>query len=397
MNTCAEVAAPVYGLAAARKIEGNATQSQSREREPMTAQSLTQKTSVTEAPRIAAAALAAFAQRILRAAGIPESDAETVAQLMVEADLRGSDTHGVIRLPLYVRRLKAGGVAPRPNIRIISEKPASALVDGDNGMGHLVMRFAAQTAIAKAKQCGVAWVGARMSNHAGPAALYAVMPLAHDMIGIYLAVGSNNHLPPWGARENLLGTNPIAIAIPALEEPPIVLDMAPTVAAFGKVRLKAQRGEKMPVGWMTDREGKPLTDPKRADEGLLLPIGDYKGYGLSLIIGLLAGTLNAAAFGREVIDFVKEPGKKTNTGHAIVALAVDTFTPALEFKRQVDVAARTMRSAERLPGVDRIWLPGEQSHQKRHDRLRHGVPMPKSLRDSLDATARGLGVEPLQE
>src|SRR5262249_24932828 len=271
----------------------------------MTAQSLTQKTSATEVPRIAAAALAAFAQRILRAAGIPEADAQAGAQLMVEADLRGSDTHGVIRLPLYVRRLKAGGVALRPNIRIVSEKPASALVDGDNGMGHLVMRFAAQTAIAKAKQCGVAWVGARMSNHAGPAALYAAMPLAHDMIGIYLAVGSNNHLPPWGARENLLGTNPIAIAIPALEEPPIVLDMAPTVAAFGKVRLKAQRGEAMPVGWMTDREGKPLTDPKRADEGLLLPIGDYKGYGLSLIIGLLAGTLNGAAFGREVIDFVK--------------------------------------------------------------------------------------------
>src|SRR5262249_3142661 len=179
--------------------------------------------------------------------------------------------------------------------------------------------------IAKAKQCGVAWVGARMSNHAGPAALYAAMPLAHDMIGIYLAVGSNNHLPPWGARENLLATNPIAIAIPALEEPPIVLDMARTAAAFGRGRLKAQRGEAMPVGWMTDREGKPLTDPKRADEGLLLPIGDYKGYGLSLIIGLLAGTLNGAAFGREVIDFVKQPGKATNTGQPMAAIARDGF------------------------------------------------------------------------
>jgi LDH2 family malate/lactate/ureidoglycolate dehydrogenase len=361
----------------------------------MTLQSRAQKTSTAEVARIAAASLAAFAQRILCAAGIPATDAETVAQLMVEADLRGSDTHGVIRLPLYVRRLKAGGITTRPNIRIVQERKASALVDGDNGMGHLVMDFAAQTAIEKAKHCGVGWVGARMSNHAGPAALYAMKPLAHDMIGIYLAVGSNNHLPPWGARENLLGTNPIAIAIPALEEPPIVLDMAPTVAAFGKVRLKAQRGEEMPVGWMTDRDGKPLTDPKRADEGLLLPIGDYKGYGLSLIIGLLAGTLNQAAFGREVIDFVKEPGKKSNTGHAVVALAVDAFAPALVFKRQVDVAIRTMRGAERLPGIERIWLPGEQSHHKRQDRLRHGVPMPKPLRDSLDATARDLGVEPL--
>ena len=271
----------------------------------MSGQVVAETKSSTEVPRIPAAPLAAFIKRAFEAAGLPSGDADILAGLMVEADLRGSDTHGVIRLPLYLRRLKAGGVNPRPNIHIVQEKPGTALVDGDNGIGHLVMRFAAQTAIEKAKRTGVAWVGARMSNHAGPAALYAMMPLAHDMIGLYLAVGSNNHLPPWGSTENLLGTNPIAIAIPAGEEPPIVLDMAPTVAAFGKVRLKAQRGEEMPVGWMIGRDGKPLTDPKRADEGLLLPIGDYKGYGLSLIIGLLAGTLNGAAFGRNVIDFVR--------------------------------------------------------------------------------------------
>jgi len=220
-----------------------------------------------DVPRVHAAALTAFIKRAFEAAGLPGSDADILAGLMVEADLRGSDTHGVIRLPLYLRRLKAGGVNPRPNIRIVQEKPATALVDGDNGMGHLVMRFAAMTAIEKARHAGVGWVGARMSNHAGPAALYAMMPLAHDMIGLYLAVGSNNHLPPWGSTENLLGTNPIAIAIPAGDEPPIVLDMAPTVAAFGKVRLKMQRGEEMPVGWMIDRNGKPLTDPKHAEDG----------------------------------------------------------------------------------------------------------------------------------
>jgi LDH2 family malate/lactate/ureidoglycolate dehydrogenase len=348
-----------------------------------------------EPARIAAAPLASFVTRALHAAGLSEHDAQIVASLMVEADLRGSDTHGVIRLPIYLRRLKAGGVNPRPNIRVIREKPASALVDGDNGIGHLVMRFAAMTAIEKAKQTGVAWVGARMSNHAGPAALYAMMPLAHDMIGIYLAVGSNNHLPPWGSSENLLGTNPIAIAIPADEEPPIVLDMAPTVAAFGKVRLNAQRGEEMPVGWMIGRDGKPLTDPKRAEHGLLVPIGDYKGYGLSLIIGLLAGTLNGAAFGRDVVDFVKETGKATNTGHAIVALSVEAFMPAAQLKRQVDSAVRAMRGAERLPGVERIWLPGEQSHLKRQERGKSGIPMPKPLRESLDAAARELGIAPL--
>jgi len=351
--------------------------------------------SAANAPRIGADALAAFVRRAFQAAGLPPHDAGQVADLMVQADLRGSDTHGVIRLPLYVRRIKAGGINRRPNIRVVSEKPAAALIDGDNGMGHLVMRFAAETAIAKARQFGVAWVGARMSNHAGPAALYATMPLAHDMIGIYLAVGSNNHLPPWGARENLLGTNPLAVAIPADDEPPVVLDMAPTVAAFGKVRLKAQRGEEMPIGWMIGRDGKPLTDPKRADEGVLLPIGDYKGYGLSLIVGLLAGVLNAAAFGREVVDFVKETGKPTNTGHAMVALSVEALAPPEQFKRQVDIAIRTMRAAERLPAVERIWLPGEQSHIKRLDRSKNGVPMPKPLRETLDAVAQDLGIEPL--
>jgi len=345
--------------------------------------------------RVPAAELAAFVARAFIAADLPEVDAETLAGLMVEADLRGSDTHGVIRLPLYIRRIRAGGINVKPKIRVVSDKPSTALIDGDNGMGHLVMRRAAHLAIEKAKATGIGWVGARMSNHAGPAALYVTLPLHHDMIGLYFAVGSSNHLPPWGGSESLLGTNPMAIAVPALEEPPIVLDMSPTVAAFGKVRLKAQRGEQMPVGWMIDRDGKPLTDPKRMDEGHLLPIGDYKGSGLSLIIGILAGALNRAALGRDVVDFVKEAGKPTNTGQAIAAISVEAFMPAADFKRGVDRVIRDIRHSQRLPGVERIWLPGEQSHTKLLDRRAHGVPMPKSLRDSLDAVARDLAVTPL--
>jgi len=350
---------------------------------------------MTSDPRIAAPRLAAFVSRAFTAAGVPEADAQILAELMVEADLRGSDTHGVIRLPLYVRRIRAGGVNPKPNIRVVSERPSAALVDGDNGMGHLVMRRAAQLAIEKAQKTGIGWVGARMSNHAGPAALYATMPLRHDMIGLYFAVGSNNHLPPWGGSETLLGTNPMAVAVPAQDEPPIVLDMAPTVAAYGKVRLKAQRGEPMPVGWMIDRDGKPLTDPKRADEGYLLPIGDYKGYGLSLIIGILAGALNGAALGRDVVDFVKDTGKPTNTGHAVAAIAIEAFMPPEAFKRAVDAVIRDIRNSRRLPGVERIFLPGEQSHAKFLKRSTNGVPMPKPLRESLDALARELNVAPL--
>ena len=346
-------------------------------------------------PRIAADPLRNFVMTAFVAAGLPAGDASSVAELMVQADLRGSDTHGVIRLPLYVRRIRAGGVNPHPDIRVASERPAAALVDGDNAMGHLVMRFAAETAIAKAKAAGVAWVGARMSNHAGPASLYATMPLAHDMIGLYFAVGGANHLPPWGGSDLLLGTNPVAIAVPALEEPPVVLDMAPTVAAFGKVRLKAQRNEPMPVGWMIDREGKPLTDAKRADEGYLLPIGEYKGYGLALMIGLLAGTLNRAAFGRDVVEMVKDVAAASNTGHAIAAISIDAFGSAETFKRSVDTVVRDIRASTRLPGVERIFLPGEQSAEKARDRAANGIPMPKPLRDSLDAVARDLGIAPL--
>src|SRR6202051_3439511 len=350
----------------------------------------------TNDTRIAADQLAAFITRALVAAGLPAQDAETVAGLMVEADLRGSDTHGVIRLPLYVRRIRSGGVNAKPDIRVISDRPSAALIDGDNATGHLVMRRAAHLAIEKAKATGIGWVGARMSNHAGPAALYVTLPLHHDMIGLYFAVGSNNHLPPWGGSESLLGTNPMAVAVPAQNEPAIVLDMAPTVAAYGKVRLKAQRGEQMPVGWMIDKEGKPLTDPKRADEGHLLPIGDYKGYGLSLIIGILAGALNRAALGRDVVDFVKEAGKPTNTGQAIAAISIDAFMPAAEFKRSVDQVIRDIRNSPKLPGFGRIWLPGEQSYAKLLDRRAHGVPIPKALRDSLDTLARDLTIAPLE-
>ena len=270
-----------------------------------------------------------------------------------------------------------------------------ALVHGDNGMGHLVMRYATQLAIEKAKTAGVAWVGAKWSNHAGPASLYASMPLDHDMIGMYFAVGSANHLPPWGGLDMLLSTNPIAVAVPAGEEPPIVLDMATTVAAYGKVKTKAQRGETMPAGWMMDREGRPLTDPKRANEGFLLPIGDYKGYGLALVIGLLSGTLNGAAMGRDVVDFNADDTTPTNTGHAIMAISVEAFGELGEFKRNVDALVRDLRASKRLPGVERIWLPGEQSHLKRLERTRDGVPVPPALAASLNALAAELDITPL--
>jgi len=344
--------------------------------------------------RVTARKLEDFTARAFQAVGISAPDSKSIAQLMVRADVQGSEGHGVFRLPQYIRRIKGGAVNIRPKIRVVREAAGMALVDGDNGMGHLVMRFATEKAIEKAQAAGVAWVGVKWSNHAGPASLYASMPAERDMIGLYLAVGNANHLPAWGGLDMLLSTNPIAVAVPAAEEPAIVLDMATTVAAYGKVKTKAQRGETMPEGWMMDRQGRPLTDPRRANEGFLLPIGGYKGYGLALIFGLLAGTLNGAAMGKDVVDFNADDTTPTNTGHAIIAINVAAFQPVAEFKKNVDVLVRDLRGSQRLPGVDRIRLPGEGSHAARADRLQNGIPLPAPLAASLRQLAVELKIAP---
>jgi L-2-hydroxycarboxylate dehydrogenase (NAD+) len=338
------------------------------------------------------AALRDFAARAFERVGMPAADAHVVAELMAEAEQQGSEGHGMIRMVPYVRRIRAGGLNLHPRIRVVQDRAAMALVDGDNGMGHLVMKRATEMAVAKARTAGVAWVGSRNSNHAGPASLYARMALEHGMVGMYLAVGNANHLPAWGGLDMLLSTNPIAVAIPTHEEPPVVLDMATTVAAFGKVKAKAQRGEPMPEGWMVDREGNPLTDAKRMDEGFLLPIGGYKGYGLALVFGLLAGTLNGAAMGKDVVDFNHDDTTPTNTGQAILAIDPAAFGDPLDFRKRVDVVVRDLRSSERMPGVERIWLPGEQSHLKRAEGGRAGIPIPPALRAALDKLADELQI-----
>jgi L-2-hydroxycarboxylate dehydrogenase (NAD+) len=345
--------------------------------------------------RVKAAQLETFIASAFETVGISSSEAKSIAQLMARADVNGSEGHGVFRLPQYIRRIKGGAVNVKPNIHIEREAAGMALVNGDNGMGHLVMRYATEIAIEKAKVAGVAWVGVKWSNHAGPASLYASMPVEHDMIGLYLAVGNANHLPAWGGLDMLLSTNPIAIAMPGESEAPVILDMATTVAAYGKVKTKAQRGEMMPDGWMMDRQGRPLTDPKRANEGFLLPIGGYKGYGLALMFGLLAGTLNGAAMGREVVDFNADDTTPTNTGHCIVAINIQAFQPVAEFKQNVDALVRDLRGSERLPGVEHIHIPGEGAHAARADRLKNGVPLPPALKAALDTLASELGIAPL--
>jgi LDH2 family malate/lactate/ureidoglycolate dehydrogenase len=327
--------------------------------------------------------------------GLPSEDAAKVAELMVEADLTGADAHGVFRLPQYVMRLKIGGLNPRPNITVERSAPATVLIDGDNGMGHLVVARAADTAIAMARECGVAWAGIRMSNHAGAAGVYAALALKADMIGIYSAVANANHMPLAGGAEPLLGTNPLAIAIPAGAEPPLVLDIATSIVSYGTIKNHRLQNRPLQGDWMVDpKTGAAVTDPQKSAEALLLPMGGYKGAGLALMLGILGGTLNGALFGRDCVDFNAEPGKLNNTGQFVVALDPSRFQKLEHFKAEVDRHQRELRASKTLPG-ESVRLPGDQRAKRRADRLHNGLILPSELTVQLDKLAAELSIAPL--
>jgi LDH2 family malate/lactate/ureidoglycolate dehydrogenase len=344
----------------------------------------------------AAGDLESFLSDSFVALGVPRTDAQIVAGLMVQADLLGYDTHGSFRLRQYVNRLRDGGNNATARVHTVVDKESIAVVDGDNGLGHLAMRKAAQVAIDKARSSGLGWVGVRNGNHAGPLSLYVNMIMEANMIGIGGAVGSANHVAPFGGQDLLLGTNPLAIAIPAGKSPPFVLDMATTTASAGKIKVLAQRGESMPEGWLVDRQGNPLTDPGRQDEGLLLPIGGAKGYGLAMGIGLLAGTLNGAVFGKDVVNFTKETKTATNTGQFIVAVSIDAFGDLDQFKATVDTIFAEMRDSTALPGYDPVRIPGQNRDDVLAERTKNGIPLHPNLVKALAGIAGELNIPELK-
>jgi LDH2 family malate/lactate/ureidoglycolate dehydrogenase len=354
--------------------------------------------SAAKTARIAAVTVAGFIADALQKAGVPAGDAAKIAELMLEADLIGADAHGVFRLPQYVQRLKLGSTNPRPDIKVAKTAAATALVDGDNGMGHLVVARAAETAIELARDCGVAWVGCRMSGHAGAAGVYAALPLKAGMIGIYSAVANANHMPLAGGAEPLLGTNPLAIAIPAGDEPPVVLDIATSIVSYGTIKNHRLQNKPLHDGWMIDpKTGQAVTDPHKSMQALLLPMAGYKGAGLALMLGLLAGTLNGALFGRDCVDFNAEPDRVTNTGQFVIALDPSRFQPLDQFKSEVDRHIRSLRQSEALPGNDAVRLPGEQRAARRADRLANGLALPPELIVQLDKLAADMAIKPLRE
>lgn len=329
--------------------------------------------------------------------GFAEADAATAARLMTRADLSGADAHGIFRLPMYVERIEAGGMAPRPEIVVNRTGPSVALVDGGNGLGHLVMNRAVDTAMEMARETGVGWVGVRRSNHAGPAALYVEGPAAAGMAAIYSVVASSNHMAPWGGAEALLGTNPIAFGIPAGNEPDVILDIATTVVSYGTVKAQLMNGRPIPEGWLVDpATGAPVVDAAGVAGSLLLPIGGYKGSGLAFALGLLAGPLNRAAFGRDVVDFNADRATETNTGHFVVVIDVARFLPLDAFRAEVDRHIADFRVAKALPGWPPVRLPGEARASRITERTRDGIPIPAPLAKVLGGLAERLGIAKLE-
>jgi L-2-hydroxycarboxylate dehydrogenase (NAD+) len=333
--------------------------------------------------------LHAFAVDALTHVDVLPEHADITATRLLEADLRGRDGHGIIRLEPYVRRIEAGGLNLRPDIVLTRETPVSALVDGDNGLGQVVMTVAAEAAIQKAHDSGIGWVGTVRSNHAGAAGVYTAMAMKRDLIAVYMAVASVNVMPPWGGTERLLGTNPISIAIPGLRSG-FQLDIATTVASHGSIKVLANEGGQMPEGWVMDEAGNPITDPKRADEGFLVPIGGYKGAGLNLAIGLLAGVLNGAAFGADVIDHRAVPDQAANVGQALLVMRTDLFRDLDEFKAEIDRHLEEMRSS----GEDgSVHIPGDRAADLEERNRRDGLVLSEALLAELRALSSRLGLE----
>jgi LDH2 family malate/lactate/ureidoglycolate dehydrogenase len=351
---------------------------------------------MTKNRRYPIAAMVAFTRDALLAVGVPAADAAIAAKQMIEADLTGFDAHGIFRLSPYVAQLKSGRVNPKADIKVLQRAPSTALVDGDDGIGHLVMTYATNLAVELARQTGIGWVGVRNSNHAGAAGTYAEMPVAHGMVGIYAAVSTVNHMGPWGGAEPMLGTNPIAIGIPAGKEAPVLLDIATSVSSFGTIRQHVVTGKPLEAGWVVhSKTGEPILDPKKVGEGVLLPIGGHKGAGLALIIGLLAGVLNGAAFGHDVVDALGPGTQATNTGQFVIALDVSRFISPQVFAAEMDRQINELRASPTLPGFDKIRLPGEDRRKRRADRSVNGVALPATLIKQLDELAADLKLQPL--
>jgi LDH2 family malate/lactate/ureidoglycolate dehydrogenase len=336
--------------------------------------------------------LSAWVTRVFVRASVPAKDAATAADVLVAANLRGLDSHGVLQLSRKVRRVLSGAVNPQPDIRIErhTSGPAALLVDGDNGLGMVVGVWAMRQAIQRAREHGSAVVAVRRSSHFGMAAYYAQLASAAEMIGLSFT-NSSATMAPWGAVTPYLGTNPLAFAAPGGIEGGIVLDMATSQVAWGKVELAARAGNKIPLTWATDRAGRPTDDPHQAMQGMMLPLGGYKGYGLALMVEILCGVLSGAAFGPHLADFYLQPERTEDTGHFFAAIEVARFMPLEQFTSRMAQMVNEIHACQPADSETRIYVPGEIEMEIVARRRREGIPLPADVVNDLRLLGEEVG------
>ncbi|MGY6744423.1 MAG: Ldh family oxidoreductase [Cecembia sp.] len=345
-----------------------------------------------------------FTKSILLKIGCPENEATLAADVLLSADLRGVDSHGVARLSGYVRLWEKGRINSNPHIRVVHETPSTAVVDGDSGLGLVVAPYAMQVAIEKAKNVGTGWVSVKNSNHYGIAGYHAMMALEHDMIGISLT-NASPLVSPTFSKERLLGTNPISVAIPAEKQPPFVADMATTTAANGKLEILQRKNLDAPLGWVQDKEGHPTMDSNGVKKGgALLPLGgdrehgSHKGYALGAIVDILSAVLSGANYGPWVPPFVAflEPDPNpvgAGIGHFFGAMRVDAFRPAEEFKSHMDNWISRFRSAATTPGNEKVIIPGDPERELEAERRVIGIPLLAPVVEDLSQLGEKFGVK----
>ena len=335
--------------------------------------------------------------------GVPRTDAEQAADVLAKSDLRGIDSHGVARLHTYFEMLELGRINPKPRIKIIREKASVATVDGDNGLGLVVGPKANEIAMDKAEQHGSGWVSVCNTNHFGIAGYYPLKALERDLIGWAMTNTTKLVAPLWGA-ERMLGTNPIAIAFPGLKEPPIVVDMATSAVAYGKIEIALRKNEPVPQGWIVDKDGQQTTDPQQMiDGGAQLPLGSdremggHKGYGLASMVDILCCVLSGANWGPFAPPFALRqeiPARSVGKGigHFFGAMQIDGFIDKDEFKNQIDDWIQVFRNTKPAPGTNGPLIPGDPEREAEAIRSKEGIPLLKPVVDDLLDISQKTGV-----
>jgi ureidoglycolate dehydrogenase (NAD+) len=344
--------------------------------------------------RYAEGALRAFCAQALAAAGARTVDAAVTADSLIAADLRGVHSHGALRVGIYVDRLRAGSINPRAELAVVRDSGAVVVADAQAGPGIAMAARAMDLAIERARTHGIAAVNVRNGNHCGMLAYFALRALPRA-IGIAIS-NADSQVAPWGARAKFLGTNPMAVAVPAGAELPIVLDMATSVVAHGKVKAAFARGEPIPPDWAVDGRGQPTTDPAQALAGALLPFGGFKGSGISLLIDLLAGSLPGGRSGPQIVPLYERLAEPQGVGHLLVALSIESFDAPDAFCARVDETVRQIRALPPAAGAERALLPGELEFRHAERCRAEGIPLPADAVAELARTAKLLGLTPPQ-